>query len=50
MYASFAVNGFSERGQPWGLVFSWIFVALLSLAATSIPMSLALKKVETLEV
>jgi len=50
MYASFAVSGFTERGQPWGLVFSWIFVALLSLAATSIPMSLALKKVESLEI
>jgi ABC-2 type transport system permease protein len=50
MYASFAVSGFSERGQPWGLVFSWIFVALLSLAAASIPMSLALKKVESLEI
>ena len=50
MYASFAMNGFSERGQPWGLVFSWIFVALLSLAAASIPMSLALKKVESLEI
>lgn len=50
MYASFAVNGFGERGQPWGLVFSWIFVALLSLATASIPMSLALKKVESLEI
>ncbi|MGD0061133.1 MAG: hypothetical protein ABSD58_17110 [Verrucomicrobiia bacterium] len=50
MYLSFAANGFSDRGQPWGLVFSWIFVAFLSLAATSIPMSLALKKVEALEI
>jgi ABC-2 type transport system permease protein len=50
MYMSFVANGFSNRGQPWGLVFSWIFVAFLSLAATSIPMSLALKRVETLEV
>ena len=48
MYASFAANGFSDRGQPWGLVFSWIFVSLLSLIAASIPMSLALKKVEIL--
>src|SRR5205814_2634799 len=24
MYASFAANGFSERGQPLGLVFSWL--------------------------
>jgi len=50
MYASFAANGFSERGQPWGLVFSWIFVSLFSLIAATIPMSLALKKVESLEI
>jgi len=50
MYSSFAANGFVERGQPWGLVISWIFVSLLSLAATSIPMSLALRKVESLEI
>jgi ABC-2 type transport system permease protein len=50
MYSSFAANGFTDRGQPWGLVFSWIFVAFLSLAATTIPMSLALKKVESLEI
>jgi ABC-2 type transport system permease protein len=50
MYSSFAANGFADRGQPWGLVVSWIFVSILSLAATSIPMSLALKKVESLEI
>jgi hypothetical protein len=50
MYASFAANGFNDRGQPWGLVFSWIFVSLFSLLAATIPMSLALKKVESLEI
>jgi ABC-2 type transport system permease protein len=50
MYMSFVANGFSDRGQPWGLVISWIFVALLSLVATTIPMSLALKRVEALEI
>jgi ABC-2 type transport system permease protein len=50
MYQSFAANGFNDRGQPWGLVFSWIFVAFLSLFATTIPMSLALKKVDSLEI
>jgi ABC-2 type transport system permease protein len=50
MYQSFAANGFADRGQPWALVVSWIFVALLSLAATVIPMSLALKKVDNLEI
>jgi len=50
MYTSFAANGFADRGQPVGLVFSWIFVALLSLVATTVPMSLALKKLESLEI
>lgn len=50
MYMSFAQNGFADHGQPWGLVFSWIFVAFLSLFATTIPMSLALKSCEQLEI
>ena len=50
MYAGFAVGGLGEHAQPWGFVLSWIFVSLLSLAATTIPMSLALKKVESLEI
>jgi ABC-2 type transport system permease protein len=50
MYAGFAMGGLGERDQPWGFVLAWIFVALLSLAATTIPMSLALKKVESLEI
>ncbi|MGO9244768.1 MAG: putative ABC transporter permease subunit, partial [Verrucomicrobiia bacterium] len=50
MYMRFAQGGFADRGQPWGLVFSWIFVAVLSFVTTTIPMSLALKKVEALEI
>jgi ABC-2 type transport system permease protein len=50
MYLSFAANNFTNRGQPWGLVFSWIFVSLFSLLAASLPMTLALKKVESLEI
>ena len=50
MYYSYAANSFAERGQPWGLVFSWIFVSVLSFLAASIPMTLALKKVESLEI
>ncbi|MGA2138870.1 MAG: hypothetical protein ABSH14_08425 [Verrucomicrobiia bacterium] len=50
LYSSFAASNFTDRGQPWGLVLSWIFVALLSLLAASVPMTLALKKVETLEI
>jgi ABC-2 type transport system permease protein len=50
MYLSFTPNSFADRGQSWGLVVSWIFVAFLSFAATTIPMSLALKKIESLEI
>lgn len=50
MYSSIAASGFTSRGQPWNLVFSWIFVSLFSLAAACIPMALALKKVEALEI
>jgi ABC-2 type transport system permease protein len=50
MYLSFSQNGFADRGQPWVFVLSWIFVSVLSLFATTIPMSLALKKLDTLEI
>lgn len=41
--------GMSELGRPWVLVLAWLFVSLLSLAAIVIPLSLALKKMDTLE-
>ncbi len=41
--------GMTSDGRPWGLVVSWIFVSILSLAAIAVPMSLALKKMETME-
>ncbi len=41
--------GTTFEGRPWGLVVAWIFVSLLSLAAIALPMSLALKKMEALE-
>jgi ABC-2 type transport system permease protein len=50
MYAKFASSGVDSPRQPWGPVFSWVFVSLLSLAATCIPLSLALKKVDSLEI
>jgi ABC-2 type transport system permease protein len=50
MYSNFAASGFTNRGQPWGLMLSWTFVSLFSLAATCVPMALALKKVESLEI
>ncbi len=50
MYVSYTGRGYVDRGESWGLVLSWLFVAVLSLAATAIPMSLALKKIESLEI
>jgi ABC-2 type transport system permease protein len=50
LYSGFAVSGFTSRSQPWGVVASWVFVALISLGAACIPMALALKKVESLEI
>lgn len=38
-----------EFTQNWALVGSWLFVSLLSLAAACVPMSLALRRVESLE-
>ena len=35
--------------QPWAMVGAWMFVSLLSLAATAFPMQLALKRVEKME-
>jgi len=50
MYLRYTTRSFVDRGESWGLVFSWVFVTILSLAATAIPMSLALKKIESLEI
>lgn len=36
--------------EPWLMIGAWVFVALLSLVATTVPMHLALKRVETMEV
>ncbi len=41
--------GFSPEQYSWAIVGSWIFVSLVSLAATSVPMTLALRRVESLE-
>ena len=50
MYSKFVSSGVGSPGQPWGLILSWISVSLLSLAAACIPMALALKKVDSLEI
>ena len=50
LYFEFASSAFIDHGRPWALVGSWIFVAIFSLITASVPMSLALKKVESLEI
>ncbi len=50
MYSKLASGGVASPGQPWGIVFSWILVSLLSLVAACVPLSLALRKVESIEV
>jgi ABC-2 type transport system permease protein len=46
LFSRFILN---QPSQPWPLVGAWLLVAFLSLAAIVIPMSLALKRVETME-
>lgn len=49
MYAPFIGLTLDSDTQPWAIVGSWVFVSILSLLATSIPMTLALKRVDSLE-
>jgi ABC-2 type transport system permease protein len=49
MYSQLFETGPGEQARPAALVGAWIFVAALSLVATVVPMSAALKRVETLE-
>jgi ABC-2 type transport system permease protein len=49
MCFQFLLGELGDFTQSWALVGSWIFVSLLSLAAACVPMSLALKRVESLE-
>lgn len=48
-YFQFADNLGGRFGESWSLVGSWLFVAVLSLFAGCVPMALALKRVDTLE-
>jgi ABC-2 type transport system permease protein len=50
MYSRFASSSLGSPDQPWGLILSWVVVALLSLGAACIPMALALKKVDSIEI
>jgi len=50
MYSKFASSGVGSPGQPWGVLLSWTLVSLISVAAACIPMSLALKRVDSLEI
>jgi len=49
MCFQFVLGELGEFAQSWALVGSWVLVSLLSLAAGCVPMSLALKRVESLE-
>jgi ABC-2 type transport system permease protein len=40
----------TREQQPWAMVIAWVFVSVLSLIATMLPMHLALKHVENLEI
>jgi len=48
-YYHLQLGGLTAKAQGWAVVGSWIFVSIISLVATSVPMSLALKRVESLE-
>jgi ABC-2 type transport system permease protein len=49
VYLSFSGTILGQDRQPWAMVTAWLIVALLSLIAIIVPMSLALKRVETME-
>jgi ABC-2 type transport system permease protein len=49
MFASFARGGFADESRLLSSLVSWVFVSALSLLAACVPMSLALKRVESLE-
>ena len=38
-----------QESQPWSMVAAWLFVATISLIAITLPMQLALRRVESLE-
>jgi ABC-2 type transport system permease protein len=48
MYTQFA-EGPTTEGHPWVMVSAWLFVSVISLVATIVPMTLALKHVDSLE-
>jgi ABC-2 type transport system permease protein len=48
MYTQFA-DGAATEARPWAMVGAWLFVSIISLIATVVPMTLALKHVDKLE-
>jgi len=48
MYAQFT-NAATTEARPWPMVGAWLFVSFVSLIATIVPMTLALKHVDQLE-
>ncbi|NQU09387.1 hypothetical protein HQ590_01235 [bacterium] len=42
--------GFGSAGRVWGIIAAWLFVASVSLLAIAVPLSLALRRLENLEI
>jgi len=42
--------GYAAAGRAWSIVAAWLFVASVSLLAITVPLSLALRRLETLEI
>jgi len=49
MYSQFTDGGLAREARPLPMVAAWLFVSLVSLVATIVPMTLALRHVEKLE-
>lgn len=50
MWLQYYGNALRRDQQPWAMVGAWLAVSLLSLLATTVPMQLALKRVEEMEI
>lgn len=50
MYYQWLIPGWADVDRTWIILAAWLIVSILSAIVTAIPMSLALKKVETMEI
>jgi len=49
MFLQMTDGAFHQESQPWTMVAAWLFVSTISLVAITVPMQMALRRVETLE-